>query len=177
MSPAAVPDLQTERLTLRGHRAEDLGDCAAMWGDPLVVHHLGGRPLSREEVWTKLLRYVGHWALLDFGYWVVTERISGRFIGEVGFADFKRELHPPLDDSPEMGWVLARWAHGQGFATEAVGAALRWGGSHFGARRTVCLIAPENRRSLRVADKCGYREHARATYKGEPTIVLARELP
>jgi RimJ/RimL family protein N-acetyltransferase len=74
-----VPVLETERLKLRGHRLDDFAPCAAMWADPLVTRHIGGIPLSAEESWTRLLRYVGHWALLGFGYWVVEEKATGNF--------------------------------------------------------------------------------------------------
>jgi RimJ/RimL family protein N-acetyltransferase len=171
---AAAPTIESERLVLRGHRPDDLDACAAMWGDPAITRHIGGRPFSREETWFKILRYAGHWALCGFGYWVVIERDSGRLVGEVGIADFKRDLAPPLEGAPEVGWALARWAHGQGFATEAVGAALAWGERHLGRRRLVCLIEPANHASIRVADKCGFRPVHRTLYKGEPTIVFAR---
>jgi RimJ/RimL family protein N-acetyltransferase len=170
----AVPVLESERLILRAHRIEDFDDCAAMWGDPGVTRHIGGRPSSREEVWTRILRYLGHWSLLGFGYWVIEDKATGRFVGEVGFADFKREMEPSLDGAPEIGWALAPWAHGRGLATEAVRAVVAWGATHFGARRTVCLISPENLASIRVAQKCGYREFARATYKGQPTLLFER---
>lgn len=169
-----VPVLETPRLTLRGHRRDDFSDCTAMWGDPAVTRFIGGRPSTAEEVWTRLLRYVGHWALLGFGYWVVVDKATGRFVGEVGFADFKREIEPPLDGAPEIGWALAPWAHGRGYATEAVRCAVAWGETRFGAQRTVCLISPENVASIRVAQKCGYSEMARTRYKGEPTLLFAR---
>ena len=181
---AAVPALDTQRLTLPGHTLADFAECAAMWADPAVTRHIGGRPLSEEEVWARVLRYAGLWALLGFGYWVVRERASGRFVGEVGLADFRRDLTPSLGDDPEVGWVLATWAHGRGFATEAVRAALAWSDArHAAARladprrgpgRTVCLIDPENGASVRVAEKCGFREAGRATYRGEATLVFER---
>jgi RimJ/RimL family protein N-acetyltransferase len=173
-STLAAPSLETERLILRGHTPADYDESAAMWGDPLVTRYIGGRPSTAEESWTRVLRYAGMWALLGHGYWVVRERGSGRFVGEVGLADFRREITPALDGAPEAGWVLAPWAHGRGFATEALRAALSWGDAHLAAPRTVCLIAPENAASLRVAGKCGYREFARGTYKGEPTIICER---
>jgi RimJ/RimL family protein N-acetyltransferase len=170
-----VPVLTTDRLTLRGHRRDDFPDSAAMWGDPQVTRYIGGRPQTTEEVWARLLRYVGHWTLLGFGYWVVRETATNRFIGEVGFVDYQRDITPALEGAPEIGWVLAPGAPGQGFAIEAVRAILAWGESHFGARtRTVCLIDPGNVRSIRVAEKAGYRELARATYKNEPTIIFER---
>ena len=70
--------------------------------------------------------------------------------------------------------ALAPWAHGQGFATEAVRAVVAWGERHFGAQRTVCLIDPDNVASIRVAEKCGYRRVASSTYKGAPTLLFER---
>jgi RimJ/RimL family protein N-acetyltransferase len=167
-----IPTLATPRLTLRAHRPGDLAACAAMWGDPAVTRFIGGRPFSAEEVWARLLRYAGLWSWLGYGYWAIEETASGRFLGELGFADFKRALSPPLD-APELGWALAVAAHGKGYATEAVRAALAWSEPRFA--RAVCIIQPDNHASLRVAAKCGFRELRRTAYKDYTTIVLARE--
>ena len=145
-----------------------------MWSDPGVARFIGGRPSTDEEVWARLMRYIGHWELLGFGYWVMEERASGRFVGEVGLANFHRELSPPLGDTPESGWALAAWARGRGFATEAVKAVLGWADLTLAAPRTACLISPENEASVRVATKCGYVERLRTTYKSSPTILLER---
>jgi RimJ/RimL family protein N-acetyltransferase len=165
-----IPVLETDRLSLRGHRLDDFAACAAMWADPIVTHHIGGKPLTEEESWARLQRYVGHWALLGFGYWVVEEKATGKFAGEVGFADLKRGL----EDAPEIGWVLAAEFHGRGYATEAVRAAIVWGDSHFGRCQTICIIDPENRASIRVAEKCGYKELRMTIYKRQPIFVFGR---
>jgi RimJ/RimL family protein N-acetyltransferase len=170
-----VPVLETERLRLRGHRVEDFVHCAAMWADPVVVRHTVGKPLTEEESWRRLLGYAGHWALMGFGYWVAEEKATGKFVGEIGFADYKRDIEPSLKGVPEIGWVLASGAHGKGYATEAVRAAVAWGDEHFASPRTACIIAPENAASIRVAVKCGYREFARTTYKGKPTAMYVRD--
>jgi RimJ/RimL family protein N-acetyltransferase len=170
----AIPTISTERLILRGHGPDDFPDSLALWTDPEVTRFIGGKPSTREEVWARLLRYAGHWAMLRFGYWAVTEKATGRFLGEVGFADFRREIEPSLDGVPETGWVIAPHAHGKGYATEAVRAAIAWGETHFGHGRTACIIAPENGPSIRVAEKCGYREFSRTTYKDKPTIMFMR---
>jgi RimJ/RimL family protein N-acetyltransferase len=170
----AVPVLETERLRLRGHGLDDFTASAAMWADPVVTRHIGGRPFSEEESWTRLLRYVGHWALLGFGYWVVEEKATGSFAGEIGFADYKRDMEPPLKGTPEIGWVFATEFHGKGYATEAVRAAVAWGDAHFGAGTTACIIHPEHLASIRVAEKCGYRKLQLATYKAQPTLLFVR---
>jgi len=168
-----VPVLETARLRLRGHSLADFDASAAMWADPAVVRYISGKPCTREESWGRLLRYPGHWALLGFGFWLIEEKASGRFVGEGGFGDFKRAIEPAFD-APEQGWALAPWAHGRGYASEAVAAMLGWGAAHFGRGDFVCMIAPENAPSLRVAAKAGYREYARTSYKGAPSLLLRR---
>ena len=150
-----------------------------MWADAAVTRFIGGRPASREDVWNRILRYRGLWSLLGFGYWAVNERETGRYVGDVGFADFHRDLTPSLNGAPEVGWALATWAHGRGFGTEAVRTALAWGDTHIESMtgtppRYVCLISAENAASVRVAEKCGFRRAHEATYKGHPTTVYER---
>ena len=171
---AVVPVVETPRLLMRGHRVSDLEQSAAMWSDPVVTRHIGGRPFAREECWWRLLRHIGHWSAMGFGYWLVEEKNSGRFVGEVGFADLKRDLEPSIEGMPEAGWVLARWSHGRGFATEAVRAALDWGAGHFGQQQTVCLIDTGNRPSIRVAEKCGYQHWVNSEYKDGPVALFRR---
>jgi len=169
ISPA--PILATPRLRLRPHRPEDFDACAALWADPAVTRFIQGRPQTRAEVWARLLRYAGHWAWLGYGYWAV--ELDGRYVGELGLADFQRALQPPLG-VPELGWALAPAVHGHGYATEALAAVLAWADADLGAAETACIVAPENLASLRVAAKLGYRESLRTTYEGEPTVVFRR---
>ena len=169
-----IPQLETERLTLRGPTLQDFPELYAMWSDPEVVRTIPAKPFGEEECWTRLLRYVGHWEVMGFGYWVVREKSSGGYVGDVGFADYKRAVDPPIHGIPEIGWVLAASSHGRGYATEAARAVIEWGAQHFGDVRTVCLIHPENTRSMRVAEKLGYRECARPTYHEHTTVLLER---
>ncbi|MCM2441970.1 GNAT family N-acetyltransferase [Agrobacterium vitis] len=169
--------LETVRLRLRGHRLEDFEASARMWADERVVRYISGKPSSRSDSWSRLLRYIGHWQALSFGYWVVEDRISGDFLGEVGFANYKRDISPPLDEVPEIGWVLIADAHGRGIATEAVAAALGWADRHFAHAETVCLFDPQHQASIRVAEKSGYSRKGEATYMGRPTLVMQRMRP
>ena len=172
-----VPVLETPRLKLMGHQVADFDACVTMWADPRVTRFIGGRPFAIEEVWTRLLRYVGHWAMLGYGYWVIRERESGRYCGEVGFADFRRQLDPPLGDTPEIGWALSPDVWHRGYATEAVKACLAWGDRAFPGRHTACLIDLDNAPSIKVATACGYRERIRTSYKGQPTLLFERWPP
>lgn len=174
MDISAIPTLSTARLILRPHRMADFDASCALWGDPEVTRFIGGRPSTTEEVWARLLRYAGHWAVFGFGFWAVQEREGGAMIGDVGFLNAHRDMTPSYADIPEMGWALTPAAQGKGYASEAILGALHWADAHFGQARTWCIIHPDNTPSLRVAAKCGYVETARTTYHGEPSVVLKR---
>lgn len=168
------PGVQTERLLLRKHRIDDLDDCIAMWSDANVTKYIGGKPSSPQQTWARLLGYAGHWSVMRFGYWAVEEKATGRFVGEIGFADFRRDIAPAMRDVPELGWALGTSFHGRGFATEAARAVVAWGDEHLPATRTVCMIDPGNVASLRVAEKCGYEIFERAVFNDRPVFFLAR---
>ena len=170
-----APILETERLRLRGYRLEDFPIRRELWLDPRVLKYIHRKPQTESEAWASFLVLVGHWEMMGFGYWVVEEKSSGRFVGEIGFADFKREIEPSIAGVPEIGWVIAPEHHGKGYASEGVRAALAWGDSHFDSGRTVCIIDPENAASLRVAEKHGYREETRTLFRGDPAVLLARK--
>ena len=167
-----VPVVETQRLRLRGHTLDDFVHTRALWSDPAVTKYIGGQPLTAEESWARFLRYFGHWSLLGFGFWLVEEKDSGDFVGEVGFGEFRRELQPPLGEIPELGWVIASAKHGRGFATESAGAALRWGEKHFQSSVFACLIHPNHRASIRVASKCGFQPQQASEYKGKPALIF-----
>jgi RimJ/RimL family protein N-acetyltransferase len=172
---ANAPIVETARLTLRPHRAADFDASFAMWTDPAVVRYIGGKPSTEQQAWSRLMHYAGHWALMGFGYWVLEEKSTGIFAGELGFANFRRDIAPSMKDAPELGWALAAPFHGQGYATEAVRAAVGWGDVRFGsAARTVCLIDVDNLASIRVAHKCGYDVFERTLFNDRPTLFLER---
>lgn len=145
-----------------------------MWSDPAVTRYIGGKPSSRQQTWSRLLTYAGHWRLLGFGYWAIEEKTTGRFIGELGFADFKRDIAASMRDVPELGFALAARVHGKGYASEAVAAALRWGDEHLAAERTVCLIDADNVASQRVVQKAGYVPFERTMFSERPTMFFER---
>ncbi len=173
-APTIAPLLETTRLRLRGFRADDFAAWFAFTRTPAFYRYLSPEAMPAEEIWKLLLRSAGHWVIMGYGFWAIEEKATGHFVGGVGFLHLLRDLDPPLGDAPEIGWVLDPAVHGQGYASEAVAAALVWGRSHFGPVRTVCIIHPENEPSLRLAAKFGYREYARATYHAAPIVLLER---
>lgn len=174
MTGGGIPVLETDRLRLRAPAASDLEASTAMWSNGQVIRHIGGKPFTREEVWSRILRGLGLWSMLGYGYWAVEDKASGRFVGDVGFADFHRDFEPSIEGIPEMGWVLDPWCHGRGYASEAVAAAIAWGEATLDAREFACIIDPDNAPSINVALKAGFAQTAETTYKDGPILVFKR---
>ena len=175
MSFSTAPVITTSRLVLRSHRLADFEPLHAMWSDPAVYEFITGRPATREESWARLLRYLGHWQLLGFGNWAVEERATGGFVGEMGFADYHRDMKPSLKDTPEQGWVLSPQVHRRGYAMEALSAICDWGDRNLKGKKTACIISPDNLASMRVAQKLGFVEHRRTSYQGAETVLHFRK--
>jgi RimJ/RimL family protein N-acetyltransferase len=173
----SAPILQTDRLILRSHAVVDFDAVLALWSDPIVTAHITKRASTPEEAWSRLLRYRGHWALLNFGYWAVIDRATGRLIGEMGLADYHRDLDPPLGDTPELGWVLAPAYHGKGYALEALKAILAWSAQHLPGPEICCIIDPDNLASIRLAGRLGFWRAIGLLYRGEPTDLYRLTLP
>jgi len=166
-----IPKIETERLILREHKLQDFPHCKEMWADEIITRHTIGKPSSEQQTWFRVLNYRGHWTLMDYGYWAIEEKKSQKYIGELGFADFKREIAPPLSGVPEMGWVLAAPFHRKGYAKEAIAAALNWGNENLASRTIACIINPGNLPSIKIAKDFGFQWKQDTTYLGA-TIQL-----
>ena len=146
----AVPRLRTDRLLLREWQDRDLAPFAALNADPAVVAFLSG-PLTRAESDGFVDRMRVHWAEDEFGLWAVERLDDGAFLG---FAGLARPAWAP-EPTPEIGWRLAAFAWGRGYATEAAAAAMRFGFDVVGLDEIVSYTTVSNARSRRVMEKLG----------------------
>ena len=172
-----APTLETERLVLRAFRAEDLDPLAAMWTHPDVVRFIGGQALSREDTWRRQLAACGQWPYTGWGYWIAELKSSGEVVGQVGFADFKREMEPSIEGEPELGYVFSPTVHGQGIAGEACAAVLEWGDANLDAASYPAIISPGNDASIRLAERLGFERAPDATYRNETISLFRRRKP
>jgi RimJ/RimL family protein N-acetyltransferase len=148
-------ELQTARLRLRRWRPSDDDAMQAINRDPDVARYLN-RPTTGPAIRDFFELVADHWRVHGFGLYAVETRIPGEpetFIGFVGIA--YPTFLPSLAHRPELGWRLARWAWGQGLATEAAIAARDHGFGQLGLHELISIIHPQNERSQRVAIKVG----------------------
>jgi len=162
--------LETVRLRLRGFRDDDLDTLARWNADPRLYRYLSGRPLTRDETADAMAHWDRHWLSHGFGLLAVEDRETGALIGRSGVA-----YHRLWPDDPEVGWKIdpARW--GQGLATEAGAACVRWAFVELGFERVVSICLPANAASRRVMAKLGFRLVAECDSEWGPLLIHALE--
>ncbi|GLY00424.1 MULTISPECIES: GNAT family N-acetyltransferase [Actinoplanes] len=161
--------LTTERLILRGWRDDDLDALAAINADPEVMRYImDGQVRDRQQTEAGLRRFQAGWA--ENGYGIFAIERDGELLGWAGLAvpTFLPEIMPAM----EIGWRLGRHAWGQGYATEAAAAALRFGFEQPGLDRIVSIRHIDNDRSARVMTKLGMT-HERDTVVPEVNQPVA----
>jgi [ribosomal protein S5]-alanine N-acetyltransferase len=166
-----IPTLETKRLKLRAFTLADWAPYSAMHADAAFARYLGGKPLSRQEVWEEIAVILGHWRLLGYGLWALECRRTGELVGRAGL------LNPPGWPDVEVCWALAPGFWGQGFATEAARAAVQWAFECAGLDRVISLIHPDNLASEAVARRLGETFRERIDFEGKPTNVYELGAP
>lgn len=84
-----------------------------------------------------------------YAMWMIELR-DGTHIGDLCFKGLGE------NGVVEIGYGILEEYQGQGYATEAVGAAVHWALQQPGVKRVEAETEPDNRASRRVLEKCGF---------------------
>ena len=139
--------IATDRLNLRPFEVRDM-DAAIEFYTSERSQYAGGH-VSRFHAWKNAAAMLGHWSQLGFGLWAVTEKGNDDIIGLVG------PFYPDGWPETEIGWLMFEGSEGKGYAKEAAVAALADARSRLGWIDIVSYIAPENSRSIKLAERLG----------------------
>ncbi|MCK9875549.1 GNAT family N-acetyltransferase [Frankia sp. Ag45/Mut15] len=162
-----IPTVLTERLVLRGWRLDDVQPYLRMALHPEMSRYTTS-PSRESGVWNMTAFQIGHWALNHFGMWIIEERQSGEFLGRVGLYE------EPDWPGCEVAWTVRHDRWGEGIATEGAQAAVEFAFTALGRDRLISIIHPENRASIRVAEKLGLRlAEGPVDRSGEPRNIYA----
>ena len=143
--------VDTPRLSLRPLQASDAEPLLEIHKDPEVIKYIlhGAPPGGITHAWRVIAMMIGHWHLRGYGQWAVVEKANAQVIGRVGL--WNPEGWPGI----ELGWIIGRTRWGNGFATEAALAALKWAWENVRTDHIISIIQPDNIASIRVAEKIG----------------------
>ena len=145
-----APILETERLILRPPQSEDFEPWVQFHPDAEVMRFLGGVQ-GPELTWRSLCTMSGAWVIEGFSMFSIIEKETGNWIGRLG------PWRPNGWPGTEIGWGLARSAWGKGFATEGARAAMDYAVNELGWTEIIHTILPDNKPSIRVAERLGSR--------------------
>lgn len=110
------------------------------------------------------LRHSGQWEW--YAVWMVESK-DGEHLGDLCF----KGLNP--DGTAEIGYGILEAYRGQGYAAEAVRAALDWAFGHPEVRAVEAETEAENKPSQRVLAKCAFTASGKIGEEG-PRFVLTR---
>ncbi len=160
--------LETERLFLRLHAAEDADALEAILGDAVAMEFYPAA-LDRRGVEEWITRNVERYRRDGFAKWAMVAKASGDLVGSCGCVLQDVEGR----DEIEVGYNVRRDLWGRGYATEAARACIDYGFARLGARRVVSMIRPENVRSIRVAEKNGMVREKIVFWRGYDHCIYA----
>jgi RimJ/RimL family protein N-acetyltransferase len=146
--------LETPRLLLRRWRADDVAAMAAINADPEVMRWIGDGSTTDEQRTRAGIEWCEkEWDRHGFGLFAVEVRESAELAGFAGLSipSFLPEVMPAV----EIGWRLGRPFWGQGIATEAARAALRFGLVDCELERVVSIAQVGNAASTGIMEKLG----------------------
>ncbi|MEM6589203.1 MAG: GNAT family N-acetyltransferase [Pseudomonadota bacterium] len=143
-----IPQLETERLILRGYDpARDFDRLADFFTSEGSRFFLG--PADRYGAWRLACCFVGHWVERGYGLFAIEEKSTGDFTGMVG--PWAAETWP----EPELAYLLMEDKGGRGYATEAALCARNYIYYDLGWATVASAIEPENTGSIKVAERLG----------------------
>ncbi|MEM7299607.1 MAG: GNAT family N-acetyltransferase [Pseudomonadota bacterium] len=145
---ANIPVLETERLVMREWRESDFDLVHGIYSHEENSRYVGGL-FNRSQSWRYMASHVGHWQFRGFGMWVVERKSDGTAIGYSGL------WCPEGWPEPEVGYILHRDFHGQGYASEVARRGLQFAYEDLGWTTAISLIAADNHASKNVARKLG----------------------
>ena len=150
-----IPVLETARLILRGAVLADADVWAPFLDDPDFTRYVPRSKVRRplQERAERMMRiYQQRWEAepLSAMGWAVTRKADGQFMGLCGV-----EALEGTNDG-ELDYLLGKPYWGQGYATEAARATVRFAFEHTQWERVVAAIVPANIASNRVLDHLGF---------------------
>ncbi|MDB9314797.1 GNAT family N-acetyltransferase [Spirulina sp. CS-785/01] len=161
---------ETPRLQLRHFTIADLPDLAMILADPKVMEFsLKGAMNTAESQGFLKSRILASYRENGFGLYAVEEKAQGRLIGFCGL------LAQTLGEQKEveLAYRLAYPYWGRGLATESAIAIRDYTFHTLKIPRLISIIAPDNRRSIRVAEKVGLQRETKTVFQGFPVSIYA----
>ena len=172
MNNAAI-FLETERLTLKWLKPEDIDLFVDLDSDPEVMRYLtGGKPQSREHYEKRVPELLLYMAKNPgLGLWPTYLKETNEFIG------WYILKHLPDNGEVEVGFRIKKKFWGNGYSTEAGKALIKHGFETVGLKKIAAIVDPENLASQAVIKKIGLKQKGTGVWYGVECLYFELEKP
>ncbi len=147
-----LPALVTDRLRLREPVAGDAASLFVFRSDPEVQKYNSDPMVEVSEALELIAEVKAEWPAQTGACWVITFPNEDVALGLVGFHDWNRRHRRVA-----IGYDMARAYWGQGIATEAIAAMLRFGFEYMHLNRIEATTLVVNTRSTTMLERLGFR--------------------
>ncbi len=149
--------LETGRLRFRDHEPEDVDDFCAMEADPEGRRYVGGQPRTREQAEAKFYGTYLQPVPDRMALWATVYKPEERYIGYCGIYPHFSKEGQKIPGEGILAYYLARPYWGQGLATEAGRAFLRFGFEDLGLNRILATTDTRHAVSTHILEKLGFQ--------------------
>jgi RimJ/RimL family protein N-acetyltransferase len=156
-------DFTTARLTLRPITLADMEPLHTLYGDPVLMRYIIGRPRPPEETRECLERHAADHARYGIGLYLTYLSATGELVGRCGLSVLEREHGLEAG----LAWMFREAWWGQGLATEFARAFVPFAFAHLPFTRLVAHADHRNDASINVMRKLGMRYVGREAWAPE----------
>jgi RimJ/RimL family protein N-acetyltransferase len=149
--------LETERLIIRKYKEGDGTALFNLLESNENRHYLRDHVdeateiKTEEEAELRIRQLIADWISQKKFIMGIWNKTSGLYIGQIWISPSKWKV-----PSFELGWFLEQTHQGQGFASEAVNAAIQFLFTHLQAHKVIVLTRDDNVKSYKLAERCGF---------------------
>lgn len=159
---------ETERLFLREYVEQDINTLYQILSDPYTMKYY---PVALNWTQTKnwIIRNRTRYKNDGYGLWAVCLKENGKFIGDCGLV--KQNIKGTAE--VEIGYHIHKEYWSRGFATEAAARCKAHAFNEKNLTKLICIIEPQNKQSIRVAEKIGFKKERVETIFGKQHLIYA----
>lgn len=164
--------IETERLFLREVDSVDIDDLFEMDSDPEVHKYIENNPVkSKKQIEEVIQMLREQYKKNGIARWAVIDKQTDECIGWAGLKYFSEPLNNHTDFY-ELGYRFKKKHWGKGYATESSAAVVKYGFENLGLDCIYAITHTENRNSMHVLKKLGFKLMGVFDYEGDPTNWL-----
>lgn len=154
--------LKTKKLILREVSCNDADFILKLMNEPAWHEFIAHHTINTKQ---KAEKYIAHYKENNFGLWIVEKSVNSTPIGICGL--LKRDSLDTID----LGFAFLSCHWGQGFASEAATASLKYAENTLKFKKVAAITSPLNLRSICMLETMGFQYKSEFSHPGSNEVL------